>query len=91
MKRPLPWFDIAATVAMPPPDSGFQEGDSVFSYTRPAFDMPVVHTTVAGEKVDVHGGTYAEYISVPACKAAKIPTTATTLDQTAGVPLAGLT
>jgi NADPH:quinone reductase-like Zn-dependent oxidoreductase len=75
---------------MPPPDSGFQEGDSVFSHTRPAFDMPDVHTTLAGEKVDVHAGTYAEYVSVPACKAAQIPTTAT-LDQTAGVPLAGLT
>jgi NADPH:quinone reductase-like Zn-dependent oxidoreductase len=52
--------------------------------------MPEAHPTAAGEKIDAHTGTYAEYVSVPVWKVAKIPTTAT-LDQAAGVPLAGLT
>ena len=86
----IPGWDVSGTVVSAPPGSGFQEGESVFSYTRPAFDMPDAHPTAAGEKIDVHTGTYAEYVSVPVWKVAKIPTTAT-LDQAAGVPLAGLT
>jgi NADPH:quinone reductase-like Zn-dependent oxidoreductase len=86
----VPGWDVSGTVVSAPPDSGFQEGESVFSYTRPAFDMPDAHPTAAGEKIDVHTGTFAEYVSVPAWKVAKIPKTAT-LEQAAGVPLAGLT
>jgi NADPH:quinone reductase-like Zn-dependent oxidoreductase len=86
----IPGWDVSGTVVSAPPGSGFQEGESVFSYTRPAFDMPDAHPTAAGEKIDVHTGTYAEYVSVPVWKVAKIPTTAT-LEQAAGVPLAALT
>jgi NADPH:quinone reductase-like Zn-dependent oxidoreductase len=86
----IPGWDVAGTVVSAPPDSGLKEGDSVFSLTRPAFDMPDAHPTAAGEKIDAHTGTYAEYVCVPAWKVAKIPTT-TTLEQAAGVPLAGLT
>jgi NADPH:quinone reductase-like Zn-dependent oxidoreductase len=86
----IPGWDVSGIVVSAPPDSGFQKGESVFSYTRPAFDMPDAHPTAAAEKIDVHTGTYAEYVSVPAWKVAKIPTT-TTLEQAAGVPLAGLT
>jgi NADPH:quinone reductase-like Zn-dependent oxidoreductase len=52
--------------------------------------MPDAHPTAAGEKIDAHTGTYAEYVCVPAWKVAKIPTT-TTLEKAAAVPLAGLT
>jgi NADPH:quinone reductase-like Zn-dependent oxidoreductase len=86
----VPGWDVSGTVVTAPPDSGFQKGDSVFSYTRPAFDMADAHPTAAGEKIDVHTGTYAEYVSVPAWKVAKIPVSATLADA-AGVPLAGLT
>jgi NADPH:quinone reductase-like Zn-dependent oxidoreductase len=61
----IPGWDVSGTVVSAPPGSGFQEGESVFSYTRPAFDMPDAHPTAAGEKIDVHTGTYAEYVSVP--------------------------
>jgi NADPH:quinone reductase-like Zn-dependent oxidoreductase len=86
----IPGWDVSGTVVSAPLGSGFQEGESVFSYTRPAFDMPDAHPTAAGEKIDAHTGTYAEYVSVPVWKVAKIPKTAT-LDQAAAVPLAGLT
>jgi NADPH:quinone reductase-like Zn-dependent oxidoreductase len=89
----IPGWDVAGTVVSAPaltPDGGFCQGESVFAYTRPAFDMPDAHPTAAGEKIDIRTGTYAEYVSVPAWKVAKIPTT-TTLEQAAGVPLAGLT
>jgi NADPH:quinone reductase-like Zn-dependent oxidoreductase len=86
----IPGWDVAGTVVSAPPDSGLKEGDNVYALTRPAFDMPDAHPTAAGEKIDAHTGTYAEYVCVPAWKVAKIPT-ASTLEQAAGVPLAGLT
>ncbi|WP_366909424.1 NADP-dependent oxidoreductase [Nesterenkonia sp.] len=72
----IPGWDAAGVVEAVGPDvPEFAPGDRVATYARKDF---------------VHGGTYAEYVAVPATSAAHIPDDVDT-DSAAGLPLAGLT
>lgn len=72
----IPGWDVAGTVAAKGVDSpGFEEGDEVIAYAR---------------KDWIHGGTFAEYVSVPLRALARKPHNLT-WEQAAGLPLAGLT
>ncbi|MCP3425363.1 NADP-dependent oxidoreductase [Rothia sp. AR01] len=72
----IPGWDVAGTVAAKGIDSpGFEEGDEVIAYAR---------------KDWIHGGTFAEYVSVPLRALARKPHNLT-WEQAAGLPLAGLT
>lgn len=72
----IPGWDVAGTVEAVGPDAPeFSVGDRVASYARKDF---------------VHGGTYAEYVAVPATSVAHIPA-GVDIDTAAGLPLAGLT
>lgn len=70
----VPGWDVAGTVEAVGPDTPeFSVGDRVAAYAR---------------KEVVHGGTYAEYVTVPAESAAVVPDTVD-VDTAAGLPLAG--
>ena len=72
----IPGWDVAGTVAAKGTDSpGVAEGDEVIAYAR---------------KDWIHGGTFAEYVSVPLRALAPKPQNLT-WEQAAGLPLAGLT
>lgn len=72
----IPGWDVAGVVEEIGPDvPEFHVGDRVASY---------------GRKDVVHGGTYAEYVVLPATSAARVPDEVG-LDVAAGLPLAGLT
>lgn len=72
----IPGWDAAGVVEAVGPDvPEFAPGDRVATYARKDF---------------VHGGTYAEYVAVPATSVAHIPDDVDT-DSAAGLPLAGLT
>jgi NADPH:quinone reductase-like Zn-dependent oxidoreductase len=72
----IPGWDVAGTVAAKGIDSpGVEEGDEVIAYAR---------------KDWIHGGTFAEYVSVPLRALAPKPQNLT-WEQAAGLPLAGLT
>ncbi|SFH85868.1 NADP-dependent oxidoreductase [Modicisalibacter xianhensis] len=72
----IPGWDVAGVVESVGFDTPeFQPGDEVFAYARKDF---------------VHGGTFAEFTSVPARAVAPRPA-ALDWDQAAGLPLAGLT
>lgn len=72
----IPGWDVAGVVESVGFDTPeFQPGDEVFAYARKDF---------------VHGGTFAEFTSVPARAVAPKPA-ALDWDQAAGLPLAGLT
>jgi NADPH:quinone reductase-like Zn-dependent oxidoreductase len=72
----IPGWDVAGVVESVGFDTPqFQPGDEVIAYARKDF---------------VHGGTFAEFTSVPARAVARKPTTLD-WDQAAGLPLAGLT
>ncbi|TDX29540.1 NADPH:quinone reductase-like Zn-dependent oxidoreductase [Modicisalibacter xianhensis] len=72
----IPGWDVAGVVESVGFDTPeFQPGDEVFAYARKDF---------------VHGGTFAEFTSVPARAVAHKPA-ALDWDQAAGLPLAGLT
>lgn len=72
----IPGWDVAGVIESVGPDvPEFQPGDRVAAYARKDF---------------VQGGTYAEYVSVPATSVAKVPDDVTA-DDAAGLPLAGLT
>jgi len=69
--------------------SSFKKGETVFTYTRPAFDLPQ-HPECKAEAIGLFDGTSQQYISVKAWKVAHVPKKAS-LAEAAGVPLAGLT
>ncbi len=70
----IPGWDVAGTVEATGPDTPeFSVGDRVAAYAR---------------KEVVHGGTYAEYVSVPAESAAVIPADVD-IDTAASIPLVG--
>lgn len=72
----VPGWDVAGVVVGQGPDTpGVSEGDEVIAYAR---------------KDWVHGGTFAQYVSVPVRALAPKPA-ALTWEQAAGLPLAGLT
>lgn len=72
----IPGWDVAGTVEAVGPDAPeFSVGDRVASYARKDF---------------VHGGTYGEYVAVPATSVAHVPA-GVDMDTAAGLPLAGLT
>lgn len=72
----VPGWDVAGVVESVGLDtSEFSVGDEVIAYARKDF---------------VHGGTFAELVTVPARAVARRPA-ALTWDQAAGLPLAGLT
>ncbi|MCG7599921.1 NADP-dependent oxidoreductase [Halomonas sp. McH1-25] len=72
----IPGWDVAGVVESVGFDTPqFQPGDEVIAYARKDF---------------VHGGTFAEFTSVPARAVARKPATLD-WDQAAGLPLAGLT
>ncbi|PXA82295.1 alcohol dehydrogenase [Auritidibacter sp. NML120779] len=71
-----PGWDVAGVIEKVGPDvPEFSPGDRVAAYARKDF---------------LHGGTYAEYVSVPATSVAHVPD-AVDVDTAAGLPLAGLT
>lgn len=72
----IPGWDVAGVIEQTGPDvPEFQPGDRVAAYAR---------------KDVVHGGTYAEYVSLRASDVARIPE-GVGFDAAAGLPLAGLT
>lgn len=72
----IPGWDVAGTVEAVGPDAPeFSVGDRVASYARKDF---------------VHGGTYGEYVAVPATSVAHIPA-GVDINAAAGLPLVGLT
>jgi len=72
----IPGWDVSGVIEQVGPDvPEFSAGDRVASYARKEF---------------IHGGTYAEYVAVPAVDVAKIPD-GVDFDSAAGLPLAGLT
>lgn len=72
----IPGWDVAGTVEAVGPDAPeFSVGDKVAAYARKDF---------------VHGGTYAEFVAVPATSVAAVPE-GVSLDAAAGLPLVGLT
>lgn len=72
----VPGWDVAGVIEQVGPDvPEFQPGDRVAAYAR---------------KDVVHGGTYAEYVSLRASDVARIPE-GVGFDAAAGLPLAGLT
>jgi NADPH:quinone reductase-like Zn-dependent oxidoreductase len=72
----VPGWDAAGVVeAVGPAVVGLEPGDPVWSYAR---------------KTEVHGGTYAELVSVPAGAVTRRPE-ALSVVEAGGVPLAGLT
>jgi NADPH:quinone reductase-like Zn-dependent oxidoreductase len=72
----VPGWDVAGVVEAVGPDvPEFSPGDEVFAYARRDY---------------VHGGTFAEFVTVAAGAAALKPA-ALNWDEAAGVPLAGLT
>ncbi|PRZ13168.1 NADPH:quinone reductase-like Zn-dependent oxidoreductase [Nesterenkonia sandarakina] len=72
----IPGWDVSGVIEATGPDvPEFSAGDRVASYARKDF---------------THGGTYAEYVSVPATSVARIPD-GVDFDSAAGLPLAGLT
>jgi NADPH:quinone reductase-like Zn-dependent oxidoreductase len=72
----IPGWDVAGVVVKTGPDTPeFTVGDEVMSYAR---------------KDVVHGGTFAEYVTVSASAVARKPT-GLSWAQAAGLPLAGLT
>lgn len=72
----IPGWDVAGTVEETGPDvPEFSAGDRVASYAR---------------KMIVSGGTFAEYVTVPADHVAAVPDSVTD-DQAAALPLTGLT
>ena len=72
----IPGWDVAGTVEAVGPDvPEFSVGDRVAAYAR---------------KDVVHGGTYAEYVAVPAPSVARIPDDVD-FNSAAGLPLVGLT
>ncbi|RJN32169.1 NADP-dependent oxidoreductase [Nesterenkonia natronophila] len=72
----IPGWDVYGVVEEVGPDvPEFSAGDRVASYARKDF---------------VQGGTYAEYVSVPATSVAHVPETVSA-DTAAGLPLTGLT
>jgi NADPH:quinone reductase-like Zn-dependent oxidoreductase len=72
----IPGWDVAGVVAALGMDTPeFEVGDEVMAYAR---------------KDTVHGGTFAQYVAVPARSVARKPA-ALDFSQAAGLPLAGLT
>ncbi|GAB3193180.1 NADP-dependent oxidoreductase [Nesterenkonia suensis] len=72
----IPGWDVSGVVEAVGPDvPEFSPGDRVASYAR---------------KDVVHGGTYAEYVAVPAASVARVPE-GVSFDDAAGLPLVGLT
>ncbi|OEJ42106.1 alcohol dehydrogenase [Streptomyces agglomeratus] len=72
----VPGWDVAGVVAQVGIDaSEFSVGDEVIAYARKDY---------------VHGGTFAEFVTVPVRALARRPASLT-WDQAAGLPLAGLT
>lgn len=72
----IPGWDVSGVIEQLGPDvPEFSVGDRVASYARKEF---------------IHGGTYAEYVAVPADSVAKIPD-GVDFDSAAGLPLTGLT
>ncbi|WP_394215246.1 NADP-dependent oxidoreductase [Brachybacterium vulturis] len=72
----IPGWDVAGVVEAVGPDAPeFAPGDRVASY---------------GRKDVLHGGTFAEYVALPATSVAAIPD-GVDVDAAAGLPLAGLT
>ncbi|MFJ3923257.1 NADP-dependent oxidoreductase [Streptomyces sp. NPDC090022] len=72
----VPGWDVAGTVERVGIDAPeFAEGDEVIAYARKDY---------------VHGGTFAEFVSVPVRAVARKPASLD-WDQAAGLPLAGLT
>ncbi|WP_369699677.1 NADP-dependent oxidoreductase [Nesterenkonia sp. Act20] len=72
----IPGWDVSGVIEQLGPDvPEFSVGDRVASYARKDF---------------IHGGTYAEYVAVPADSVAKIPD-GVDFDSAAGLPLTGLT
>lgn len=72
----IPGWDVSGVVESVGLDTPeFAAGDAVIAYARKDF---------------VHGGTFAEYVSVPARSVARKPVSLD-WDQAAGLPLAGLT
>src|SRR5699024_8488795 len=72
----IPGWDVAGVVESVGPDTPeFAPGDRVASY---------------GRKDVVHGGTFAEYVALPAVSVAAIPV-GVGFDAAAGLPLTGLT
>jgi len=72
----IPGWDVSGVIEQVGPDvPEFSAGDRVASYARKEF---------------IHGGTYAEYVAVPAVDVAPIPD-GVDFDSAAGLPLAGLT
>lgn len=70
----IPGWDVAGTVEATGPDTPeFSVGDRVAAYAR---------------KEVVHGGTYAEYVAVPAESAAVVPADVD-IDTAASIPLVG--
>lgn len=72
----IPGWDVAGVVEAVGPDAPeFTPGDRVASY---------------GRKDVIHGGTFAEYVALPATSVAAIPE-GVSFDAAAGLPLTGLT
>ncbi|GAA3069116.1 NADP-dependent oxidoreductase [Actinocorallia glomerata] len=72
----IPGWDVSGVVEAVGPDvPEFAPGDRVASYAR---------------KDVVHGGTYAEFVALPATSVARVPA-GVSFDEAAGLPLAGLT
>lgn len=72
----IPGWDVAGVVEQVGPDTPeFSPGDRVASY---------------GRKDVIHGGTFAEYVALPATSVAAIPD-GVDAEAAAGLPLAGLT
>lgn len=72
----IPGWDVSGVIEAVGPDAPeFEPGDRVASY---------------GRKDVVHGGTFAEYVALPATSVATIPE-GVDFDAAAGLPLAGLT
>lgn len=72
----IPGWDVSGVIEQTGPDvPEFSVGDRVASYAR---------------KEVIHGGTYAEYVAVPAEAVARVPD-GVDFDSAAGLPLAGLT
>jgi len=85
----VPGWDVAGTIEKSN-STDFVEGDQVFAYTRPAFDMEESHPECTSEKIGTLDGTHASYVAVKAWKVAKKPNTAS-FAEAAAVPLAALT
>lgn len=72
----IPGWDVAGVVEAVGPDTPeFSPGDRVASY---------------GRKDVIHGGTFAEYVALPAVSVAEVPD-GVAFEAAAGLPLAGLT